>query len=286
MGCQLLTSNQSIVSLDQNTWPNPDQRDKSFHMQTSIRPKFMALAMLMLLFGAQVCCAQSALPTLTVLVLRNSPPMSYRDESGALTGFNVELAGLVCEGIKARCDIQETLLTKVIDQIAAGEADFSTASLTITPERALRVLFTEPVRRERTLWVSKLPLSQSRHARVAAVEASLQHRWADRKRTEQDWSIVTVKMNGELGDALTSDRADAIVVAFDNSIPIMKGKGLIESGYNTSVIESEELSGALGIAVNPARKELRDKINAALLEIKKNGQLERINSKYFPYRVF
>lgn len=250
-------------------------------------PIFMAVATLVaLLSGAQECAAQPTQPTLVVLVLRNSPPMSYRDEDGTLTGFNVELAGLVCAAIKARCTVQETVLSKVIDQIAEGEADFTTVSLTITPERAQRVLFTEPFRRERTLWVSKLLLSQSPQARVAAVDKSLQHRWVERNRAGQDWSIVPVNTNGALGDALTSGRADAIVIPFDNSMPLMKSKGLIERGYNTRLIESDELNGPIGIAVNPARKELRDQINASIHEIKKNGQLDRINSKYFPYRVF
>jgi ABC-type amino acid transport substrate-binding protein len=250
-------------------------------------PILMALAILALLFGVQECAAQTQPPQIfKVLVLRNSPPMSYRDESGTLTGFNVELAGLVCDALKVRCDVQETVLSKVIDQIAEGEADFTTVSLTITPERAKRVLFTEPFRRERTLWVSKLLMSQSHKARIAAVDKSLQHRWAEKNRADQDWLIVPVAMNGELGDVLISGRADAIVIAFDNSMPVMKSKGLIELGYNTRVIESDELSGPIGIAVNPANKELRDRIEASIGEMKRNGQLDRINSKYFPYRVF
>jgi ABC-type amino acid transport substrate-binding protein len=248
----------------------------------------MAGATLALVLGTAVAFSQPAPPLLTlkVLVLENSQPMSYRDSDGTLTGFNVEFAQLLCAILEARCDVQETLLSKVIDQIARGEADFSTVSLTITPERAQRVLFTDPYRRDRTLWISKLLLTQSRQARVAAVESSLQHRWTERNQAEQAWSIVPLKRNADLGEALTNGSVDAIVAPFDSSMHMVKTKGLIQLGFSTRVIEADELSGAIGVAVNPARKALRDQLNAAIREIKSNGQLDRLNSRYFPFRVF
>ena len=226
------------------------------------------------------------LPTLKVLVLSNSPLMSYRDGNDNVVGFNVEFAEMLCASLKVRCVVEETLLSKLFNQLADGEADFSTVSLTITPERAKRVLFTEPYRRDRTIWISKLMQSQSNKANVAVVEGSQQHRWAERNRAEQDWSILPVKMNGDLGDALTAGRADAIVAPFESAMAVMKSKGLSQLGFSTRVIEADELSGTIGIAVNPARKALRDQLNALIHEAKNNGQLDRLNSKYFPFRVF
>jgi ABC-type amino acid transport substrate-binding protein len=228
----------------------------------------------------------SSVKPLSMLVLKNAPPTSYRNENGDLVGFNVELGRLLCNIIKTPCDIKETLQANVIDMIAAGEVDIGMVSLIITPERSQKVLFTEPYRMSKTFWISKVPISQSQKIKVAVVDGSIQHKWASRKMAENQWFLIKVKTNHELGDVLRNGLAEAVISPSSTSLEIMKTKDLSQAGLNARAIESDEFNNPVGIAINPGKKELRDKINDALRQVKSNGELDKLNTKYYPFRVF
>ena len=55
-------------------------------------------------------------PALRVAVLENSPPMSFRDGSGKLTGFSAEIIRAICEEMRARCELQYSTLDRVIER--------------------------------------------------------------------------------------------------------------------------------------------------------------------------
>ena len=224
--------------------------------------------------------------TLKVLLLKDSPPLTSRDAQGALVGFNVDLGRLLCDALKQPCEFLEAEQAKVIDLVASGAVDIGMVSLIVTPERAQRVLFTDPYRLSKTFWISRGPIAPSPRARVAVVAGSLQHRWAAQRSADQGWSLVTVGVNTELNRALRDGRADAVISPSSTALDIMKDKELAQAGFTASVIESPEFDGPVAVAVSPGNKALCERLNEALKLIKNNGQLDRINSKYYPFRVF
>lgn len=225
-------------------------------------------------------------PALTVLVLQNSPYMSYRNEEGVLVGFNVEVGRLLCMRLRVSCEIRETLLSQIVEQVATGEGDIGIASLTVTPERSRRVLFTVPYMRGNTFWVSRAPISASSRFRVAAVVGSTQSDWVRQSAAGNDWTVLTVPVNAGLADALVQDQADAVVAPIASAMNIVRRKEIAQAGFSLHLIDAEVLRGPLSIALNPARKELLDTLNQVLQEIQRDGQMDRINSRYFPFRVF
>ena len=234
--------------------------------------------------------AQGAEPpksrTLKLLLLKDAPPLSQRDATGNFVGFNVDLGRLLCETIKVPCEFQEAEHAKIMDLIANGDVDAGMISLIITPERAKRVLFTEPYRISKTFWISRIPLARSKKSRVAVVNGSVQHKWAERNGAHHGWLVVPVAVNSELSKSLRDGRADAVISPSSTALEIMKEKDLNQAGLRAHPIESEEFNNPVAIAVNPADKALCDQLNAALKQIKTSGQLDSINSKYFSFRVF
>lgn len=226
-------------------------------------------------------------PVLTVLVLQNSPYMSYFNKDGVLVGFNVEVGWLLCRKLKVQCEIRQTLLAEIVDKVASGEADMGIASLTVTPERGKRVLFTVPYMRGNTLWVGRsAPSANTGPTKVAAVNGSTQHDWVVQQSTQQGWTVVPVKLNAELGDALVEKRADAVVAPIASALSILKRPELGQAGFALHPIEAEVLRGPLSIALRPGRRDLLEPLNRIIQDIQQDGQLDRINSKYFPFRVF
>jgi len=222
--------------------------------------------------------------TLKLLLLKDNPPLSHRDATGKFVGFNVDLGRLLCDAIKTPCEFQEVEHAKVIDMISRGEVDVGMISLIMTPERAKQVLFTEPYRVSKTFWISRVPMSQSKKSRVAVVNGSIQHKWAERNSAPRGWQVLPVSVNSELAKSLRDGRADAVISPSSAALEIMKE--LSSAGLSARPIESEEFNNPVAIAVNPADKALCDQLNAALKQIKTNGQLDSINSKYFSFRVF
>ena len=221
---------------------------------------------------------------LKVLVLKDSP-LSHRDWKGNFVGFNVDFGRLLCETIKMPCEFHEIESAKVVGSIANGEFDFTMVSLIVTPERAKQVLFTEPYRTSKTFWISQTPIGQSKQSRVAVVNGSMQHQWAERNKEKYGWTVAPMGFLPDLEKSLRDGRADAVISPSSTALDIMNSKDLGES-LSARSIESDEFNNPVAIAVNPADKELCDRLNAALKKIKTNGQLDLINSRYYSVRLF
>lgn len=71
-------------------------------------------------------------------------PFEYKDENGNLTGFEVELAEAMCEEMNANCEFVIQAWDGMIPGLLARKFDLIMSSMSITPERAERVLFSEP----------------------------------------------------------------------------------------------------------------------------------------------
>lgn len=236
-----------------------------------------------LAFSAMVSPAVAQQP-LKVLIIKNSLPMSYHDKDGTWVGFYIDMAQALCAAMKTPCELKETLLSEIVDKVSSGEGDIGIAGLSMTPERAKKVLFSDPYQRGKNFWVSKKQINDSRNLRVAVVKGSAAHSWATKKQVENAWTIVTVKVNADLRGTLFDGQADAAIVPGLTIVDFLEKQGFTEAGYTQYPLD--ELNWPVGLAVNPSKADLRDKVNAALREIKGNGQLDAINSKYFKFRIF
>ena len=219
---------------------------------------------------------------LRVAVLENSPPMSYRDTDGRLTGFSVEIIRAVCDEMKARCEIQPIVLERVLDSLTGGEIDIAAVSLLDTPERRARILLANPYFRSTSLWFAKPGVMPGAPGiRVAAVKGSAQESYA----RGQGWNVVAVPTNGELGKPLLAGIAQAAIVPMMTSLNLVKDKDFQALGLSSTIMKAPELLGNASFGISPRRAELKDAVNVALEKIKRNGIYERINTQFLPFRV-
>lgn len=227
------------------------------------------------------------LPLLKVLVLKNSPSMSYRNPEGQLVGFNVDLAHSLCKRIRARCEIEETALATVIDQVARGEADFSTASLTPSSERMKKVLFTQPIMNNgKSYWMGRMPMTESARSRVAVVAGSVQHQWAIRAKETRQWTVIGVESNADVSKAMLGGQADAGLFPFATTLSLVHEGRLGAAGFSVlEPIDGLPSSRKTAIAVNPRKPELLGALNEALQHMKVSGELDELNSKHLPMRM-
>jgi polar amino acid transport system substrate-binding protein len=73
------------------------------------------------------------LGTIRLLADEDFPPFSYRDSSGALTGFSIAMANALCDELKITCQFSARPYDALLPALAAGEADVLIAGLRLTP---------------------------------------------------------------------------------------------------------------------------------------------------------
>lgn len=219
---------------------------------------------------------------LRVAVIGNSPPMSYEDANGQLTGFNIELAEALCESMRARCALKRMPIGDVVDAVANGEVDFAAVSLLVTPERQRRVLFSKPYYRSMSIWLAKPGVAPGASgALVAAVRGSAQARHVE----AQGWRGLFVEHHRELPTLLADGTTDAAIVPMPTSLQLMLDKRLLDAQIKPTILPDPALGGDVAFSISPQRPELRARIDAAIDQVKNDGRFDRINTKYLPFRL-
>jgi cystine transport system substrate-binding protein len=71
-------------------------------------------------------------------------PFSYHDESGELTGYDVEVAKAVAKELGAEAEFVETPWDGLISGLDAGKSDVAANQISITEERKEKYTFTDP----------------------------------------------------------------------------------------------------------------------------------------------
>ena len=214
---------------------------------------------------------------LRVSVLENSPPMSYRDANGELTGFTFGVIRAVCEEMRVVCKYQPTTIDRVLAEVAADEVDIAAVSLLDTPERRAALIFAKPYFRSISLWFAKPGVQPGQAGiRIAVVRGSAQDRYVLAK----GWEAVGVRTNGELAEPLLAGVAQAAVVPMSTGLNLMKREDFRKMGLVSTVMHEPELGGDASFGISPRRPELKEQVDAMLDRIKRNGVYDRINSQF------
>jgi len=110
------------------------------------------------------------------------PPWAARGADGELAGFEVDVARQLAADMKVKIEILPYALERLVPALESGEIDLIAAGLTITPERALHVNFSEPYAEsgitlathlQRTANVADIGALNSDEITIAAVEGSV-----------------------------------------------------------------------------------------------------------------
>ncbi|MCD1631673.1 transporter substrate-binding domain-containing protein [Marinobacter sp. KM021] len=213
-------------------------------------------------------------------------PFEYRDENGELTGFEVELATAMCEELNANCEFVIQAWDGMIPGLLARKFDLIMSSMSITPERAERVLFSEPYYITPGGWFGP----DSFNTDVTDMDAMKGKNIGVQRGTTMD-TYVTENMGGVVSIKryttaedmvldLEGNRLDAVFVDY----PVGEQTILNREGYK-EVGEPVKLGDGVGVAMRKRDTQLAEDINAALKKLKEDGTYDAIMEKYFSYDI-
>ncbi len=213
-------------------------------------------------------------------------PFEYKDENGELTGFEVELAEAMCAEMKANCEFVIQAWDGMIPGLLARKFDAIMSSMSITPERAERVLFSEPYYNTPGGWFARdgfdtdVTDMDAMKGKVVGVQRGTT---MDTFVTDTMGGNVTIKRYTTADDMvldLEGQRLDVVFVDY----PVGEQTILSKDGFK-EVGEPVKLGEGVGVAMRQRDKDLAAKVNATLKKLKKDGTYDAIMQKYFSYDI-
>lgn len=209
-------------------------------------------------------------------------PFNYTNADGTLGGFDIEIANAICADMQVTCEIMAQDWDGIIPGLKAGKYDAIVAAMSVTPERAQQVAFTDPYFSNALVFLAKKdssfdPSNSSdidSHS-IAAQRSTISSQWLEKAYPKADIKLYDTLSNAFLD--LGSGRVDAMI---SDKLPAIEW--LSSPSGSNYVLKGDEIdiNDNFAIAVRPGDV-LQGKINTSLSNIKANGTYDKINQKYF-----
>lgn len=209
-------------------------------------------------------------------------PFNYTNADGTLGGFDVDIANAICADMQVTCEISAQDWDGIIPGLKAGKYDAIVAAMSVTPERAQQVSFTDPYFSNSLVFLAKQDSSFdpsnsddiNAHS-IAAQRSTISSQWFEENYPKADMKLYDTLSNAFLD--LGSGRVDAMV---SDKLPALQWLGSASGSDYALKGEEIDINDNFAIAVRPG-DELQAKINQSLANIKANGTYEQLNQKYF-----
>ena len=166
--------------------------------------------------------------------------------------------------------------------------------MTITDDRKKNVDFTIKYYHTPARFVMKAgtdikdPLTELKGKKVGVLRASTHDRFATEVLVPAGIELVRYGSQQEANLDMVSGRVDALLADSvnldDGFLKTDAGKGFAFVGPTYE--DAKYFGGGAGIAVRKGDKELADKFNTAITEIRANGKYKQVQDKYFDFDVY
>ena len=214
-------------------------------------------------------------------------PFNYTNADGTLGGFDVEIANAICADMKMTCEIMAQDWDGIIPGLKAGKYDAIVAAMSVTPERAKQVAFTDPYFSNALVFLAKKdssfnPTNSSdinAHS-IAAQRSTISSQWLENTYPKANMKLYDTLSNAFLD--LGAGRVDAMI---SDKLPALEWLGSASGSDYVLKGDEIDINDNFAIAVRPNDEALQAKINQSLANLKSNGTYDKINQKYFAIPV-
>ena len=214
-------------------------------------------------------------------------PMGFKDESGEIVGFDVDLAKEVAERLDMEITFQPIDWAMKETELASGNIDMIWNGYTITEERKEKVLFTEPYLNNSQIIVTMADSDIEKKADLAGKVVATQQGSAAFDAINADETGIAAEFDGgtailyptfnDVFNDLESGRSDAIVVDEVLGRYTMKQKGEEKYAVLTDNFGDEEY----GVGLRKDDVALKEAIDEALNDMRKDGTYDEIYTTWF-----
>jgi len=216
------------------------------------------------------------------------PPFSYTTETGAVEGFDIDIANALCAEMGKSCEMVKTDWDGIIPALLERKCDAIIASMSITEDRRKVIDFSNKYYNTPAKFVGAEGTSvEELGSKVVGVQRGTIHQ----DFMEGEFPDVELRLYGTQDEAyldLQAGRIDAImadsVALLDGFLNTEAGEGYAFFGANYSIPKYHGVGP--GIGVRQGEEDLRNAFSHAIGVIRGNGVYEEINARYFDFDIY
>lgn len=230
-----------------------------------------------------------AVESLRIAVDEDFPPFSYKEQTGALNGFNVAIANAICEDLRLTCEFSARRWDDLMPALERGEVDAVISGVNVTEQAVETADFTGAYYRSLGRFVVrkqnpivKADMRSLAGKRVGVVKGSSHEAWIN-----QYFPRSNIRPFATLKEGLEAQRAGVVDAFFGDALQMMfwlTGSAsqdccrFVAGGYN----DPNYFSRGMAIAVKRGNTELRDVLDYGLDRLQSSGRFAQIFRRYFP----
>ncbi|MEN6349972.1 MAG: ABC transporter permease subunit [Syntrophomonas sp.] len=215
-------------------------------------------------------------------------PISYLDSSNKFTGFDIEMAAYIAQKLDMQLEVVNMEFGGLIPALAAGKVDMIAAGISITEERAKKVLFSESyydggiavaVRSN-----TKTEANNNNGNKLGQLDDIADKRVGVNTGTIYDGFVVKKYPQAKIlrydstADMVMAIKTDKIDVAV---LDCLSANVLVKNNSDIGILSDDVMSMPLGIGFNKNNPALRQKFNSFLKESKANGTYDEIYQRWY-----
>lgn len=214
----------------------------------------------------------------------NYAPFEFKDNSGQPIGFEVDLLTAIAQAEQMNVQFIHNPRNKMVETLNTDKFAIFASALSITPERAAEVDFTQPYMDfYRAVMILDTPENQN----IKTIADLNGKKIATNKSSQSNIKIIT-QMSGAEKIMLAETfylamkevyAGNAVGVMGDNTSLAYYDKR--HENVKTRIIRTDEPARQLAFAVKKGNTALLNKLNRGLEKIKKDGTYEKIHDKWF-----
>ncbi|MDN8617921.1 transporter substrate-binding domain-containing protein [Variovorax ginsengisoli] len=241
---------------------------------------FRAAALAIAACTALAAAAQQPAPLKTALDPTFAPQAMIK-LGGGMQGFNVELGEELAKRLGRKLDIEATEFSGLVPGLNSGKYDFLLAPVTVTPERAKALLFTEGYTETNYTFLGrknapKLETLEALKGKVVAVNKGSNYEgWAKDNAEKYGFKYDVYGTNADAIQAVMSSRADYNLAGNTVVGWAAKQNAALQTGYTVKT----GLVWAIPFRLND--KAGRDAASNALKCMKLDGTIAKMATRWY-----
>ncbi|NLA88767.1 MAG: transporter substrate-binding domain-containing protein [Alcaligenaceae bacterium] len=217
-------------------------------------------------------------------------PFEYKLPSGELAGFDIDIGNAICEKLDMKCVWVEQAFDSLIPGLLARKFDLVHSAMTVTEERKKVIDFTDPLYEVSSQLVAAKDSGidgsdeSLKGKTVGVLQGTVQETYARQRWDRRSGVRVTSYMEQtQTIEDLKVGRVDAILFESPNAVEglLNTPDGEAYAFVGEPILNDPIMNNEIAIGIRLGQDELKDKINAAIKELKEEGVIEQFAKKYF-----
>ncbi len=221
--------------------------------------------------------------TLTVATSPDFPPFENL-EGDEYVGFDIELAKAIAEQLGLECEFTTIQFDGIVPAIqAGGQADVGISGITVDPERAESVDFTDPyyiadqsvaVMKGGDITSDNVDEALNAEGMIIAVQSGT----TGETFAQENFPNATIQPYGNATDAFAAMQAgQANAVCMDKAVV---EKMLADAYTDAEIVKNSATGEEYAVAVSKDNAALTEAINQAIKTLQENGTIDDLTAQY------